>query len=93
MSFNDPYDDFEKNMRAGRKGRVYDYRGLPGDVAGLTKAVARSAAEVAGYVGRVLAGPFRFPKGPAIEKMIQKERAKQDRALLDKDDPFYRPGP
>ena len=92
MSFNDPYDDFEKNMRHAKRDRKYDYRNLPGDVADITKAVAKSAAEAAGYVGRVLTAPLRFPEGRAMRKMVQKTKKEQDDAAR-KSDPYWRPRP
>ena len=95
-SFNDPADDFEKRMVSGKKGGgpVYDWPNrLPGDVAGLTRAVARSAAEAAGYVGRVanrVLNPFSGPDIKKIRRMVERTKAEREYWYLSRE-PGYVP--
>ena len=94
-SLNDPADEFEKNMLLGKgKGPVYDWRNrLPGDVVDLTKAVARSAASAAGYVGRVanrVLNPFSGPDLKKIHRMVENNRAETDYWYLSRE-PGYVP--
>lgn len=95
-SFNDPADDFEKRMVSGKGkgGPVYDWPNrLPGDVAGLTRAVARSAAEAAGYVGRVanrVLNPFSGPDIKKIRRMVERTKAEREYWYLSRE-PGYVP--
>lgn len=77
-------------MRAG-KGRKYDYKDLPNDVGGLMKAVAKGAADVAGYAVKVATRPFRFPSDKAIRRMVDDVKKQQDEAIRRAEDPYGRP--
>ena len=69
---NDPYDDFEKNMRAsGKKAKGYGYA---------LQQIAKSAAIAGGYMKEVTAAPskaFEFVLKRSLAMDIKKPSAKK----------------